>query len=247
MKNFPCYWPFVRGIHWSPVNSPHKGQWRVIIQSVPFKTWYNTTRYWHDDVIQCKHFPRYWPFVRGIHRSPVNSTHTGQWRGALMFSLICVLNKRLSKRSWGWWFETPPRSLWRHCNDTVDHWSDFALTKKGWAIGCLLWVLIMIWYQTCHDVTAPCVYSVLDSYLLNNSFPGKRCIEKLSSCLMVLLISSALIHSRWLWHYKRRTISHRKLFRWNVILGKVAQLLCNKLSCYLNVSFEWIVCIWWSV
>ena len=26
------------------------------------------------------------------------------------------LNKRLSKRSWGWWFETPSSSLWRHCN-----------------------------------------------------------------------------------------------------------------------------------
>ena len=31
----------------------------------------------------------YWPFVRWIHRSPVNSPHKGQWRGALMFSLIC--------------------------------------------------------------------------------------------------------------------------------------------------------------
>ena len=44
----------------------------------------------HDDVIKWKHFPRYWPFVRGIHRSPVNSPHKGQWRGALMFSLISV-------------------------------------------------------------------------------------------------------------------------------------------------------------
>ena len=44
----------------------------------------------HDDVIKWKHFPRNWPFVRGIHRSPVNSQHKGQWRGALMFSLICV-------------------------------------------------------------------------------------------------------------------------------------------------------------
>ena len=44
----------------------------------------------HDDVIKWKHFPRYWPFVRGIHRSPVNSPHKGQWRGALMFSFICV-------------------------------------------------------------------------------------------------------------------------------------------------------------
>ena len=26
------------------------------------------------------------------------------------------LNKRLSKESWGWWFETPSRPLGRHCN-----------------------------------------------------------------------------------------------------------------------------------
>ena len=44
----------------------------------------------HDDVIKWKHFPHYWPFVRGIHRSPVNSPHKGQWRGALMFTLICA-------------------------------------------------------------------------------------------------------------------------------------------------------------
>ena len=42
----------------------------------------------HDDVIKWKHFPRYWPSVRGIHRSPVNSPHIGQWRGALIFALI---------------------------------------------------------------------------------------------------------------------------------------------------------------
>ena len=44
----------------------------------------------HADVIKWKHFPRYWPFVRGIHRPPVNSPHKGQWRGALMFTLICA-------------------------------------------------------------------------------------------------------------------------------------------------------------
>ena len=42
----------------------------------------------HDDIIKWKHFPRCWPFVRGIHRLPVNSPHKGQWSGALMFSLI---------------------------------------------------------------------------------------------------------------------------------------------------------------
>ena len=43
----------------------------------------------HDDVIKWIHFPRYWPFVRGIHRWPVNSPHKSQWRW-LMFSLICA-------------------------------------------------------------------------------------------------------------------------------------------------------------
>ena len=43
-----------------------------------------------DDVIKWRHFPRNWPFVRGNPRSLVNSPHKGQWRGALMFSLICV-------------------------------------------------------------------------------------------------------------------------------------------------------------
>ena len=48
------------------------------------------TRHHHDDVTKWKHFPRHWPFLRGIHRSPVNSPHKGQSRGILMFSLICT-------------------------------------------------------------------------------------------------------------------------------------------------------------
>ena len=44
----------------------------------------------HDDVIKWKDFPRYWPFLWGIHRSTMNSPHKGRWRGALVFSLICA-------------------------------------------------------------------------------------------------------------------------------------------------------------
>ena len=61
-------------------------------------------------------FPPYWPFVRGIHRSPVNSPHKGQWRGALMFFFHLCLNNRLGKQWRGWWFDTPLCPLWRHCN-----------------------------------------------------------------------------------------------------------------------------------
>ena len=56
----------------------------------------------HDDVIKWKHFPRYCPFVRGIHRPPVNSPRKGQWRRALMFSLICTwINSWVNNREAG--------------------------------------------------------------------------------------------------------------------------------------------------
>ena len=44
----------------------------------------------HDAVIKWKHFPCYWPFMRGIHQWPVDSPHKGQWCRTLMFSLICA-------------------------------------------------------------------------------------------------------------------------------------------------------------
>ena len=57
----------------------------------------------HDDVIKWKHFPRYWPFVRGIHRSLMNSPHKGQWHGTLIFSLICVwINDWVNNRGAGY-------------------------------------------------------------------------------------------------------------------------------------------------
>ena len=55
-----------------------------------YAVWHISCGLPYDDVIKWKHFPRYWPFVWGIHRSPVNSPPKGQWRGALIFSLICA-------------------------------------------------------------------------------------------------------------------------------------------------------------
>ena len=61
----------------------------------------------HDDVIKWKHFQRHWPFARGIHRSPVDSPHKGQWRGALMLSLMCTWTN-------GWWNNRDDGDLKRH-------------------------------------------------------------------------------------------------------------------------------------
>ena len=50
--------------------------------------------------------------MRGIHRSPTQRPVTRSFD--VFFDLR--LNKRLSKQSWGWWFETLLRSSWCHRN-----------------------------------------------------------------------------------------------------------------------------------
>ena len=47
---------------------------------------------WHDGIIKWKYFPRNWPFVHGIHWSPVKSPHKGQWCGTLMFFICAWIN-----------------------------------------------------------------------------------------------------------------------------------------------------------
>ena len=44
----------------------------------------------HGDVIKWKCFLCFWPIVRGIHRSPVDFPHKGQWSWTLMSSRICA-------------------------------------------------------------------------------------------------------------------------------------------------------------
>ena len=80
------------------------------------------------------------------------------------------LNKRLSKQSWGWWFETPSRSLWRHCNGVSNHpqlhclckWLIRLITKNKaphyWAFGRRIHRIslrngLAMWKSfPCHDV-----------------------------------------------------------------------------------------------
>ena len=62
--------------------------------------------------------PRYWPFVRGGFLSQRTVT-----RGFDVFFDL-RLNKRLYKQSRRLWFETRSRSIWRHCNDYMEHWSE---------------------------------------------------------------------------------------------------------------------------
>ena len=100
----------------------------------------------HDDVIKWKHFPRYWPFVRGIHRSPVNSPHKGQGRRALMFSLICAwINAWVNNRE--------ADDLRRHHThyDVIVMWIGKIIHNMRvmmfWCFDCIFWVKI---FTSCH-------------------------------------------------------------------------------------------------
>ena len=73
----------------------------------------------HDDVIKWKHFPRYWPFVRGIHRSPVNSPSQRPVKQSFDAFFDLHLNIRVSKQSTHQWLETPSRPWWRHSKGMV--------------------------------------------------------------------------------------------------------------------------------
>ena len=75
----------------------------------------------HDDVIKWNHLPRYWPFVKGIHRSKVDSPCKGQWRSVLIFSLICAWTNGWANNGDAiglimkslWWAQTPAALLAR--------------------------------------------------------------------------------------------------------------------------------------
>ena len=87
----------------------HKGGFQLLASSWCWEL--------HDDFIKWKLFPCNWPSVKGIHWSPVDSPHKGQWCRALMFSLICTwTNKWFIKQSRHHWFEKPSHSLWCLCD-----------------------------------------------------------------------------------------------------------------------------------
>ena len=129
----PHHWPFVREIHRPPVDSPHKGLvirkacscHDVIMGVIYLHALYicllrigphTEPALNHDDVIKWKHFSTLLAICAG--NLPVPGEFPAQkpvTRSFAVFFHLCP-NKRLSKKSWGWWFETPSCPLWRHCN-----------------------------------------------------------------------------------------------------------------------------------
>ena len=105
--NMPPYWDMYA--QWSVRNYGTSAACNMQCHAV-------ITRVDHDNAIKWKLFRVTGPFA-------VNSPFTGEFssqrpvtRSYDVFSDL-RLNKWLNTQSWGWWFETPSGSLWRHRND----------------------------------------------------------------------------------------------------------------------------------
>ena len=74
---------------------------------------------------------------------PVTSPHKGQWRGALMISLICAWITVEYTQSLGWWFETPYWPLWRYCNVKMSLYqytnTDGKMVSRCFMVASLSW------------------------------------------------------------------------------------------------------------
>ena len=143
--------------------STDSGQDRQI-RGYPHHGWHKD---WpHDDVIKWKHFPRYWPFVRGINRPPVNSPHKGHWRGALMFSFICVwINGWVNNHETGDLrrYRTHYDVTVRRCLQLVNFipkWRHICIWRHR---SCSSWVQVMVCLLTApsHDPNQFCHYSIV--------------------------------------------------------------------------------------
>ena len=131
--------------------------------------------WWHHDLETLSY---YWPTTASSNgnifrvtgllcgNSPVTGEFPTQRPAARSFDVFFDLHlyKRLSKQWWGWWFETPSRPLWRHCNAFVSgiHWWLVNSTENIilYVIWCeFLWkcsVYITVLPTTYHTWTARC-------------------------------------------------------------------------------------------
>ena len=134
--------------------------------STVFPLWWSAKEITHEDAIKWKHFPRYWPFVRGIHRSPVNSPHKGLWRRALM---------SLWSASWinGWVNNHEAGDLRRQCPhyDVIVMKSSSTFSAANIS-GNVLWLLQLhdtiqmkldyTWINYDHDNTVETLYNTVN-------------------------------------------------------------------------------------
>ena len=130
----------------------------------------------HHDVIKSK-FPRYPPFVRGIHLSPVNSPHKGLWRRALMFSLICAwINGSVNNREAGYLRRDHHDVIVMLCFRYDDTYSQILYKSiQNTVLSALLWQ-----HRLCHKLfdLFYITFQIIYVYIICNSVFQKWCNEE---------------------------------------------------------------------
>ena len=132
--------------------------------------------YQHDDAIKWKHFPHYWPFVLGIHRSPVNTPHKGRWRGALMFNLICAWTNGWAnnwdagdlRRDRGHFDAIPMKCYAWHVHDGYDKYTELLRCPLGYLLIVYNWISWLIRHicSTANCVRKTCSWLVFSAIAL---------------------------------------------------------------------------------
>ena len=121
----------------------------------------------HYEVNRWQHFPRYLTFVMGIHWSPVDSPHKGQWRGTLMFSLICArTNGSASNRGTG---------------DLRRHHADYDVTVM-WVIGFFYGCPTFYWVPKLDNMTK---YLNISPYSGNQMACRQSCVVSVVFCCIL--------------------------------------------------------------
>ena len=124
------------------------------------------------------------------------------------------LNKRLSKQPWGWWFETPSWSLWRHCN-----------VLELWYGDHVPFIYTVYPKKYAHGFVVLCFVVVMQSFIMNSHegfihihqgcFAGTGAIIRLPQCQWSKL---------WIWenqsmynHNKAQQSKNRVHISWDIL------------------------------
>ena len=119
----------------------------------------NCNKTCHVDIIKWKHFPRYWFFVRGIHRLPMYSPQKKIVTQKFDVFIDLRLNIRISKHSKRRWFKTPSCPLRCQCNSICSQcWVyRFLITTSADAgiseVNCLIYMALELSHKERNSVS----------------------------------------------------------------------------------------------
>ena len=138
-------WP-LNNAYWLAIDSQYNGADCTCIEMQHI--WWR-----HDDVIKWKHFSALLALCEG--NPLVTDEFPSQRPLTRSFDVFfdLRLNKRLSKHSRRRWFETPSRSLWRHCIGVCRSWESMPFSfqnSKCHELSRLVHYCALLWFVTGH-------------------------------------------------------------------------------------------------